>query len=108
MSKSTTSAANVIAYTVYPEKADALRHAIEQHLIPAARKVEGYRGFLVLDEGDGKRLGVVVYDSMEHAQAAREPITAAARDSGVYEMMSERGSGGMGTAIIADGIFGAT
>ena len=44
----------------------------------------------------------------EHARAAQQPITLAARESGVYDMMTEPQKGSFGTAIVEDGIFAAT
>jgi hypothetical protein len=107
MSTSNRFTANVASYTVRPEKAEALREAVQEHLVAAARRVDGYRGFLLLDQGNGKRLGVVLYDSAEHARAAQQPITAAAREHGVYEMMAGPNDGSMGTAVVADGVFDA-
>ena len=99
--------ATVVSYTVLPDKAETLREAVEQQLVPAARAVSGYRGFLLLDQGDGKRLAVVVFDSAEHARSAQQTISAAARAAGIYEMMATSAGGTMGTAIVSDGIFGA-
>jgi len=98
-------AANTVAYTVKPDKADALREAIQTKLIPAARQTAGYRGFLVLDQGEGRRLGVVVFDSAEHAKAAQQAISQAAKESGIYGMMEGGASNAFGLAIAADGIF---
>jgi hypothetical protein len=74
----------------------------------ASGRYDLLRPFLVLDQGDGRRLGCVVYDSAAHARAAQQAITAAARESGVYEMMTEPQQGSFGTAIVADGIFEET
>ena len=101
--------ATVVMYTVKPDKEEALRESVERHLVPAARQAEGYRGFLLLDQKEGKRLAVVLFDSPEHARAAQALISGAARDGGVYELMvgpqTESTRSMMGTAIIADGIF---
>jgi len=99
--------ATVLSYTVRPDKADALHAALRDHLVPAARKESGYRGFLVLDQGEGKRVGIVIFDSPENAKAAQQGISGAARDAGIYEMMAGPPSGSMGTAIVTDGIFSA-
>jgi hypothetical protein len=106
MSNANSLHATVVTYTIPVEKSDALRDALREHLVPAARRMEGYRGFVVLDQGDGKRLAMVLFDSAEHGRAAQAPITAAARAGGVYEMMTEPQKGSFGPAIIADGIFG--
>jgi hypothetical protein len=97
--------ATVVTYNIDPANADKLRDAIREHLVPAARKMEGYRGFLALDLGEGKRLGCVVFDSVEHGRAAQAIITAAAKEGGVYALMTEPQKGMFGNAIVADGIF---
>lgn len=105
MNDSSQFAVTVVTYTVPPEKAEALRDAVREHLVPAARRAAGYRGFLLLDQGNGKRMGVVVFDSAEHARAAQEPISIAARTHGIYAMMEAPSTGSFGTSIVADGIF---
>lgn len=106
MSNANSLHATVVTYAIPTEKAEALRHALREHLVPAARRMEGYRGFLVLDQGEGRRLALVLFDSAEHGRAAQAPITAGAREGGVYEMMLEPQKGSFGGAIIADGVFG--
>jgi len=100
-----TIAATVVEYTIRPEDAEALREGIATHLVPAARGVAGYRGFLVLDQGEGRRLALVVFDSIEQARAARGAISGAAEAHGVHALMAVRRGGATGTAIVADGIF---
>jgi len=97
--------ATIVTYTIDPANGDKLRDAIREHLVPAARGCEGYRGFMVLDLGEGKRAGCVVFDSVEHGRAAQAKITAASKDAGVYAMMTEPQKGMFGAAVVADGIF---
>lgn len=105
MSNASGMVATVVTYTIDPANADKLRDAIREHLVPAARTMEGYRGFLVLDHGEGRRLACVLFDSAEHGRAAQAPISAAARAGGVYDLMTEPQKGSFGTAIVSDGIF---
>jgi hypothetical protein len=102
---SNSKAATVITYSIDPANADKLCDGIREHLVPAARKNDGYRGFLVIDAGSGKRVACVVFDSAEQGRAAQTAIGAAARDSGIYGMMAEPQQASFGVAIVADGIF---
>ncbi len=57
-------AASVVTYTVAPEHAEELRARVQEYLVPTARQTQGYRGFLLLDQGDGKRLAVLLYSGL--------------------------------------------
>lgn len=105
MSNSNGMVATVVSYKIDPANAEKLRDAVREHLVPAARSMAGYRGFTVLDQGEGKRLACVVFDSAEHGRAAQAAITTAARESGVYAMMTEPQQASFGAVIVADGIF---
>jgi hypothetical protein len=96
--------ATVVTYTVDAANADKLRQAIEEYLIPAAQTAQGYRGFLVLDQGDGKRVGLVLFDSAQEAKAAQSIIGPVAGQR-IYPLLSSPSVGALGTAIIADGVF---
>lgn len=98
--------ASVVTYSVDQEHADELRTRVEQHLVPAARQAHGYRGFLLLDQGDGKRLALLLFDSVEDARAAQGTLTPVGRDH-TYALMSGPALGSLGTAVVADGVFAA-
>jgi heme-degrading monooxygenase HmoA len=97
-------AASIVEYTVNPEHAEELHARVRQHLVPAARQVKGYQGFLLLDRGDGKRLVVLLYDSVEDVQAAQEALTPVGREH-TYALMSGPALGSVGTVVIGDGVF---
>ncbi len=98
------SAASIVEYTVNPENATELHERVQQHLVPAARQVKGYQGFLLVDRGDGKRLAVLLYDSVENVQAAQEVLTTVGREH-TYSLMSGPALGSLGTVVIGDGVF---
>jgi hypothetical protein len=97
--------ATVLTYSIDPANADKLCDALRESLVPAARQSDGYKGFLVVDAGNGKRIACVVFDSAEQGRAAQAAISAASRQAGVYELMTEPAQASFGTAVIADGIF---
>ncbi len=97
-------AASIVEYTVNPEQAEELHARVRQHVVPAARQVKGYEGFLLLDRGDGKRLAVLLYDSVEGVQAAQEALTPVGREH-TYALMSGPALGSLGTVVIGDGVF---
>jgi hypothetical protein len=96
---------SVVTYPVNPQQTDELNRRVREHLVPAARQVPGYRGFLLVDQGDSKRLAVLLFDSIEAAQAAQQVLTPVGREQ-TYGLMTGPAEGALGTAIIADGIFG--
>lgn len=96
--------ATVVSYTVDAANADKLRQALEDHLVPAARTAPGYQGFLTLDQGEGKRLGVVLFASVEEAKAAQGIIGPVAGRH-LYPLMASPSVGALGIAIVADGLF---
>jgi hypothetical protein len=97
-------AASVVTYTVQGRHADELTERVRQHLTPAAREVPGYRGFLLLDMGDGKRLALLLFDTVDQARAAQQALTPIG-EKHTYALMDGAAQGSLATAIIADGIF---
>ena len=97
-------AASIVEYTVDSENADELHRRVREYLVPAARQVQGYQGFLLLDRGDGRRMALVLYDSVEGVQAAKEALTPLGREH-TYALMSGPALGSVGTVIIGDGVF---
>lgn len=55
--------------------------------MPAARQTRGYRGFLLLDQGEGKRLALLLFDSVEDVPLARQALTPVGREH-TYALMS--------------------
>jgi|SRR5579884_724098 len=98
--------ASIVTYTVAPEHADELRERVQRYLVPAARRTRGYRGFLLLDQGDGKRLALLLFDSVEDAQAAQVVLTPVGSDH-TYALMSSPALGSLGTVLVSDGVFAA-
>jgi hypothetical protein len=96
---------SIVTYPVDPQQADELNRRVREHLVPAARQVSGYRGFLLVDQGDNKRVAVLLFDSVEAAQAAQQALTPVGREQ-TYGLMTGPAVGALGTVLIADGIFG--
>ena len=94
----------VVTYTVDPANAEALRRRVEEHLVPAARAAKGYRGFLLLDQGDDRRTAILLFDSAGEAQAA-QAIIGPAGEQQTYALMSGPAASALGTAIVTDGVF---
>jgi hypothetical protein len=99
-----TNVANVVTYSVQAEHADTLTDRVQNHLIPAARQVDGYRGFLLLDQGDRKRMAVLLFETVEQAQAAQQTLTPVGREH-TYALMEEPAVASVGKVLVADGIF---
>ncbi len=94
----------VVTYTVASENIDELHDRIRQHIVPAARRAAGYKGFVLLDQGEGQRMAIVLYESVEAAQAAQRVIGPAGREH-IYELLSTPTQGTLSTVVIGDGIF---
>ena len=67
-------AANIVEYIAKPESAETLHERVRAELVPAARQAQGYRGFLLLDRGAGRRLAIVLFDSAANAQSAQDNL----------------------------------
>lgn len=98
--------ASIVTYTVSPEHAEALQRGVQEHLVPAARQVPGYPGFLLLDQGDGQRLALLLFDSVDDARAAQGVLTPVGREH-TYALMAGPAQGSLGTVVISDGVFTA-
>ncbi len=96
--------ASVVTYTVGQEHAAELAKRVQEHLVPAARAVEGYEGFLLLDQGEGKRMAILVFDSLEgvaSAQAALSPLN----EQYTASLMTSGSMGSRAAVVLADGLF---
>jgi hypothetical protein len=94
----------VVTYTVDAANAEELRRRVEEYLVPAARGLKGYRGFLLLDQGEGKRLALLLFDSVEDVGAAQQALTPVGRDQ-TYALMSGPAVGSVGRVLVGDGVF---
>jgi hypothetical protein len=95
---------SIVTYPVDPQQAEELHRRVREYLVPAARQVEGYRGFLLLDQGDNQRLALLIFESIAGAQAAQQVLGPIGREQ-TYTLMTGPAIGALGTAVIADGIF---
>jgi hypothetical protein len=95
---------SIVTYPVDPQQADELHRRVREHLLPAARQVDGYRGFLLVDQGDNRRLALLLFDSVAGAQAAQQALSPIGREQ-TYALMTGPAVGVLGTVVIADGIF---
>jgi hypothetical protein len=99
-----TMAASVVTYTAQAEHADELTARVRQHLVPAARTIPGYRDFLLLDQGEHKRLALLLFDSIEGARSAQQVLSPVGEQH-TYALMATSAIGSLATALVADGIF---
>lgn len=97
-------AASVVTYTVPEENAEELVRRVETYLVPAARKIQGYRGFLLLDQGEGRRLALLLFDSIEGVKAAQHDLSPVGEEW-TYGLMSSPAIGSLGKVLVGDGIF---
>jgi hypothetical protein len=99
-----TMAASVVTYTVQAEHAGELTERVRQHLVPAAREISGYRGFLLLDQGENKRLALLLFDSIDGARSAQQVLSPVGEQH-TYALMAGPALGSLATALVADGVF---
>lgn len=97
-------AASIVTYPVDPQQAEELHRRVQEYVLPAARQVDGYRGFLLVDQGDNRRLAVLLFDSLAGAQAAQQALGTVGREQ-TYALMTGPAIGALGTVVIADGVF---
>ncbi len=96
--------ASVVTYTVEPSNAEELRKRVQEHVVPVARELPGYRGFLLLDQGDDRRLALLFFDNPEQVRQAQAALTRVGGEQ-TYELMSGPAIGSLGRVLIDDGIF---
>ncbi|MCC6792523.1 MAG: hypothetical protein IT336_12610 [Thermomicrobiales bacterium] len=96
--------ATVVTYAVEAANVEELHARVREYIVPAARRAAGYKGFILFDQGEGKRMAVVLYESAEAALAAQSIIGPEGRDH-VYELLSSPSLGTLSTVVIADGLF---
>ncbi len=96
-------AATVATYSVSDENSEQLHNLVETLLIPAVREAQGYRGCLLLNQGEGKRLAVVFCDSVESAKALQGIPGPIARDH-ICPLMTSPSIGRLSAVVLSDGV----
>lgn len=97
--------ASVVTYTVEPANAALLAQRVQEHLVPAAQALAGYRGFLLLDQGDDRRIALLFFETVDQVRQAQAALTPVGEEH-TYALMSGPAIGSLGRVIVADGIFG--
>ena len=98
-----TGGATIVTYSVSEENTGKLHEAVETLLIPAAQTAPGYRGFLLFDQGEGKRLAVVLCDSTESAKALQGVLGPIAAQH-IYPLMTSPSIGTLSRVVLSDGV----
>ena len=98
-------AASVVEYTVRSGSEGELGAAVQEHLVPAARQVKGYEGFLLLDRGEGRRMAILLFDSAEGVRAAQQALSPVGEQH-TYSLMEGPALGSLGIVVLSDGVFG--
>jgi hypothetical protein len=97
--------ASVVTYTVESSNAEELRRRVQEHLVPAAQALPGYHGFLLLDQGDDRRMALLFFETPEQVRAAQSALTPVGAEH-TYSLMSGPAIGSLASVLIADGVFG--
>jgi hypothetical protein len=97
-------AASVVTYPVDPAKADEITAAVRDHLVPAARQFDGYRGFLLVDLGENQRMALILFDSVQGVQQVQQRLTPLGEQY-THHLMTGPAIGKLGRILIADGGF---
>ena len=95
---------SIVTYPVDPAQADELTSRVREHLVPAARQIAGYRGFLVIEQADQTRLALLFFDSVDGARTAQQVLSPLGREH-TYALMTGPAQGALGTVVLADGVF---
>jgi|SRR5215218_6901026 len=96
--------ASVVTYTVEPSNAEELRWRVQERLVPVAQSLPGYRGFLLLDQGDDRRLALLFFETAEQVRQAQVALTPIGEEH-TYALMSGPAIGSLARVLIDDGIF---
>jgi heme-degrading monooxygenase HmoA len=65
--------ARITTYQGSPERVAEFRHAMEEHVLPALRRLPGFQGVLFLaDQESGKVLGVALWETEESMRASED------------------------------------
>jgi hypothetical protein len=96
--------ASIVTYSVAADQAAELSGRVRDYLVPAARQTAGYRGFLLLDQGGGKRLALLLFDSVADVGPAQQVLTPVGQEH-TYALMSGPAEGSVATVLVSDGVF---
>jgi hypothetical protein len=96
--------ASVVTYTVEASNAEELRQRVQEHLVPAAQGLPGYQGFLLLDQGDDRRIALLFFETPEQVGNAQTVLTPVGEEH-TYALMSGPAIGSLARVLIADGVF---
>jgi len=99
-----TMATSIVEYTVKPENVDVLVRRVREQLLPVARQTQGYRGCMLLDRGEGKRLAVLLYDSEADVRAAQQVLMPVGSEH-TSALMAGPLTGSVATVLLGDGAF---
>ena len=58
----------------------------------------------LLDQGDGKRMAILLFDSLKSVSVAQEALTPVGQEY-TYSLMSGPAIGSLATVLIADGVL---
>ena len=97
-------AASIVTYPVDPAQADLLRDRVRDHLVPAAQVLPGYKGFALFDQGDNKRIAILLFETIEQVRTAQHALTPVGEEY-TYALMTGPAIGSAARAIVADGLF---
>ncbi|MDP8948556.1 MAG: antibiotic biosynthesis monooxygenase [Actinomycetota bacterium] len=65
--------ARITTFQGRPERVTEFRHAMEEHVLPALRRLPGFQGVLFLaDQESGKVLGVALWETEESMRASED------------------------------------
>jgi hypothetical protein len=97
-------AASIVTYTVDPAQADLLRDRVRDHLVPAAQALPGYKGFALFDQGENRRMAILLFESIEQVGNAQHALSPVGEEY-TYALMTGPAIGSAARALVADGLF---
>jgi hypothetical protein len=98
-------AASIVEYTVNENEGDELNRRVADYLVPAAREISGYQGFILFDRGENRRMAVLLFDSPDGVRTAQQVLTPVGEEH-TYALMSSPAIGSLGMVVVADGLGG--
>jgi hypothetical protein len=97
-------AASIVTYPVDPAQADLLRDRVRDHLVPAAQALPGYKGFALFDQGDNRRMAILLFETIEQVRNAQQVLTPVGEEH-TYALMTGPAIGSAARALVTDGVF---
>ena len=95
--------ASMVTYTVEAANAEELHKRVETYLLPAARALPGYHGFLLIDQGDDRRLALIFFETPQQVMQAQQALTPIGEEH-TYALMSGPATGSLGRVLVHDGL----